>query len=798
MTKSVLLIIILLLTFSVTEAQTPSQTGQIQGTVANAATRSPLPGAAVSVMGTSLGAMTDIGGKYRIDQVPPGTYNIKFSMIGSKALVRTTVSVSPGRVTELSVSLEEEAVTLEGVTVTARESYFRKDPEAEVSGRTIDTEEILSAAGGVMDVQRVIQALPSVTTGSDQMNEIIVRGGNYGENLFIMDGIEIPNPNHFAFQGAGGGPISLLRSEFIHDVSFLAGAFPARFGDKASSVMDISLRTGNRDKHLSNLDMSMAGIGMMAEGPLGNRGSYLVSGRKSFLDLIISGYGLTAIPRYYNLQSKVTWSLNDRHTLLWNSVYGDDSIRIEPGEDLDEDDEENVDQTTNLMISGLTLKSMFASNLYAETVLSFVQNDWSTDVWENGANRSEAFYGNQSVESELTLKHDLNWLFGRHELSGGFSLKNSRFDHDIFSDADTVFTYDTAFDRPEQDTVTGIYLTYPEWRDRTNVSTMKAAGYAQLRLNPTKRLSLRLGGRYDYMDYTGHGYLAPRLGLRYRLSDALWLNGAYGVHYQSPSYIELTMHPANRSLKDYHTKQAVVGTEWLPRPDTRITLEAYSKQYRDVPVSKAWTTPDPWDYDEGQMMNAARGHAEGIEFYLQRKMSTSYMYILSYSFYRAWFEDPRTGEERPWDFDHRNLFTVSASKRWRPGGTSWYPAMKSKLWYKITAWLLPFGDEVMLSAKWRFAGGRPFTEPLYLRDRHVWIVPENTVYNAARFPDYHRLDIRLDRRFYFNNWSLVAYFDIMNAYGRDNIWDYSRDKYGRVEQVNQFSTMPVGGFNVEF
>ena len=132
-----------------------------------------------------------------LNRYRPVTYNLRFSMIGYRALIKTNVTVSPGRGTEISVKLNPEAIELDAVTVKAKESYFEKDPEAEVSGRTIDTQEIINTSGGLMDIQRVVQVLPSVISGSDQMNEIIVRGGNYGENLFVMDGIEIPNPNHF-------------------------------------------------------------------------------------------------------------------------------------------------------------------------------------------------------------------------------------------------------------------------------------------------------------------------------------------------------------------------------------------------------------------------------------------------------------------------------------------------------------------------------------------------------------------------------------------------------------------------
>ncbi len=774
-----------------------ASTGAVFGTVVEGATSQPLFGASVNVEGTQKGSIVNEQGEYRIEGVPPGTHSLRFSMIGHDTLIRPNVTVSPGRATEIHARLVQAPVEVEGVTVKAKATYFEKDPEAEVSGRTIDTEEIINTPGAAMDVQRVVQVLPSVVSGSDQMNEIIVRGGNFGENLFVMDGIEIPNPNHFAFQGAGGGPISLLRTEFIDDVSFLAGAFPARYGDKASSVMDISLRRGSREHFLTNIDMGMAGVGMMAEGPAGKGGSFLFSARKSFLDLIIQNTGMTAVPRYYNIQAKGTWSLGSKHTLLWNTVYGDDTIRIEPGED-EEVDDENVDQSTDLMITGLTLKSALTPSLYSEAVLSFVRNNWETDVWEEGVNRSEAFYNNYSTESETNLKYELTWFMGDHELSGGFSVKNSRFDHDIFADEDTVFTHDTAFASAEDDTVTGIHRIYPAWRDEKNVSTIKSAGFAQLRLNPVERLSLRLGGRVDHLEYTGDTNVSPRLGARYRLGDDLWLNAAYGVHYQSPAYITLTAHENNRDLKNYHTNQLVIGAEWLPRPELRVTMEAYTKKYRDVPVALSWTTPDPWDSSNGEAVNAATGHSEGIELYVHRKMSNSYMYIVSYSFYRSWFTDPRTGEDRPWNFDHKNVFTTTFAKRWKPSETQWYRDMREKLWYKMFAWILPFGDEVMLSAKWRYAGGRPYTDPTYLRPYHVWIVPEDTTMNDRRFPAYHRLDLRLDRRFYFRNWSLVAYLDIMNVYGRDNIWDYSRDEYGDEEKVYQFQTMPIGGFNIEF
>jgi hypothetical protein len=780
-------------------SQEAQDSGSLFGTITDRITSETLPGASVRVADEGLGAMTNLDGEYTVDDIAPGTYNVRFSMIGFRTLVKTNVVIRPGRATELSVQLDVAAVELDAITVTSQESYFEEDPEAEVSGRTIDAQEIMNQSGGLMDIQRVVQVLPSVTTGSDQMNEIIVRGGNYGENLFIMDGIEIPNPNHFAYQGAGGGPISLLRSEFIRDVSFVAGAFPARFGDKASSVTDITLRRGSTERLMTNLDMGMAGIGALAEGPAPGGGSFLISARKSFLDLIIANTGLTAVPQYYNLQSKFTWQIGGRHTLLWNSVYGDDSIEIRADDDTyDDDEDENVNAANGLVVSGLNLKSILTKNLVSDVVVSHVRNDWSTDVWEKGHSQSDLTFNNQSIEAETTARADLTWFLGEHDVSGGVSVKRVSFDHDIFADPDTVHTFDTAFATTRQDTITGDFRTYPEWRDKQDINMFKTAVYGQVRLHPVPRLTVRLGGRYDRTGYIDDWTLAPRVGVRYRLSDTFSVSSAYGVHYQSPSYILMSSHADNKSLTNYHTRQWVAGTEWLPRPDTRMTFEVYSKRYRDVVVPQSWTTVDPWDSSEGRFVNSAKGHTEGIELYLHRKMSSSYMYILSYSYYRAFFTDPRTGAERPWDFDHRNLFTATVAKRWDLRGADWYQGMRGRLWYKVLSYFMPFGDDVLLSAKWRYAGGRPYTEQQYLREYHSWIVPADGMYNSERFPSYHRMDLRLDRRYYFRNWSLVLYLDIMNVYNRENVWDYSRDDYGVTDQINQFETLPVGGFSIEF
>jgi hypothetical protein len=228
-------------------------TGSVAGIVVDAATRSPLAGASVVVNGTDLGAACDANGRFVILAVPVGTYTVEASMIGYRSLARSPVIVNPGNSADLQFRLEPARIELGAVTV--RAEHFPKVKDAPVSERNFAAEEIELAPGGSGDIQRVVQAMPSVVSSGDQDNEVIVRGGNPNENLFMIDGIEIPYPNHFGSFTAQGGPINMLNALVVREVDFVAGAFPARFGGRTSSVMDISLKRGSLKEIDGNIDM---------------------------------------------------------------------------------------------------------------------------------------------------------------------------------------------------------------------------------------------------------------------------------------------------------------------------------------------------------------------------------------------------------------------------------------------------------------------------------------------------------------------------------------------------------------
>ena len=314
--------------------------GNISGRIIDARNLQPLLGANILVDGTSYGAASDENGNFTVSNLPSGSYNLTIRYIGYKVTKRSNIIVNPNRSTVLDIRMDEELI--EGETVEVRGSYFNESPDAIVSSLSMDFEEIRRSPGDLVDIQRVVQALPSVASGSDQLNELIVRGGNPGENLFLMDNIEIPNPNHFPVQGSGGGPINLLNSYMVNNIDFYAGAFPSRFGDEFS--------------------MGMAGAGALVEGPIGNIGSYIFSARKSYLDWIIDAVGLTAVPNYYNTQAKLTFNINPIHTLFLNGVFGSDNINIEGGDEAGYGrGAENVDTESSQYIAGITLRSIVPS-----------------------------------------------------------------------------------------------------------------------------------------------------------------------------------------------------------------------------------------------------------------------------------------------------------------------------------------------------------------------------------------------------------------------------------------------------
>ncbi len=298
----------------------PPKAGAISGSVTVELTGQPIAGATVLLEGTAGSVTTDERGRFRLPEVPPGVYCLVVSSEAHLPARVTDVVVSANRESTASAHLQRIAF---GERVAVEASAFERSAEIATGAFRMNQEEVRRAPGALGDVGRMIQALPGVGARDDQRNDIVARGGSPSENLTLVDGLEVPNLSHFGGQGASGGPITMLNAEAVSDVSFLAGGFPASYENRLSSVLEVGLREGGRERFEAEFDLSMAGAGLLAEGPLGKRGSWLISGRRSYLDLIAGAYGIEgAVPQYSNYQAKLVYDLSPAHTLSLISLGG--------------------------------------------------------------------------------------------------------------------------------------------------------------------------------------------------------------------------------------------------------------------------------------------------------------------------------------------------------------------------------------------------------------------------------------------------------------------------------------------
>ena len=735
--------------------------GEIRGEILDRATQQPLPGAGVRVLGTERGAMADGRGRFALPGIPAGVHRLRISMIGYADIVRTDVVVRPRRVTDLELELDAEVMDLGEETVVVAD-YFSDAAGEAVGGVSFSYEEVRRSPGSAGDVSRLLQAMPSVNMNTDERNDLIVRGGSPTENLVLVDHIEIPNINHFPTQGASGGPIGLLNTDLIEDAAFYAGGFSAAYGDRLSSVMLVDLREGNREEIDGEVQLGMAGAGLLLEGPLpAGRGSWIASGRRSYLDLIVDAIGTGAVPRYSDLQGKLSWDPSSRHRLSLLGIAGFSAIDFVPG-DTDADEDFVVSETDQL-VAGAGWRWLWSRRGFARTSLTFSFADFGIDVLD-GRTRDELFL-NSSQERAILLRSDVTWSSAAGgEWRGGITGRREFSDFSLFSASRT--------NRVNE--VTG------ELRVGEGVASSKLAAYLAYDRPLPGGVTAGAGLRWEYFDYTGEMDLSPRLSLRWQIDALTSLSAAWGLYHQNLPTSLLVQHPDNRRLDSPRAVHYVLGLRRRLTENTLFTLEGYLKRYRNLPfdpddptVSVVDAFADFGTPAPGRLVGGGRAESRGVEAMIQKKLVRKLYGTVSYAYGRSRYTD-LTGRERNRSFDNRHLASLILG--YRHGETREY------------------------SLRWRFAGGRPCTpiDESESARQGTGIVQRHRI-NALRLPPYHRLDLRFDHRQHFGRFNLVSFFTVLNVYDRANLyhhfWDSDDNRTGR---IYQWSRIPVGGFELEF
>jgi hypothetical protein len=810
----------------------------ITGKVYDAKTNEPLIGVNIVVNELpGFGATSDINGSFNIP-VESGSYSITASFMGYQTVVKTDVIVKSGSEAKVTIRMTEVAVELQQITIKA--DYFDKAvKENDLSTVILGAEEIRRSPGSAQDFQRILQGMAGVSFSNDQSNELLVRGGSANENLTVFDNMEIHSTNHYPNEYNSGGPINMINVDLIEDIQFSTGGFISKYGDKLSSVMNITTREGTRNNLFNaNMNLSMAGAGGVFEGRIdGGRGSWIVSARKSYLDLIKGAVGLTAVPKYYDVQWKAAYDITNKHKISWSGIYGNDRIFIE-----DETDEkkpylanktdyigiEKDDVKQEQWATGITLRSLWSKNLFS--ILTLYYNNYHNeidvkeeylrlgynsygDVYKREVLNQRQTYNDKHDNGEGALKAEFVWNVDNwNEINFGGSLRTGNFIQDIYIGGDSS-RYDIA--KNGWNTPDDIYISMPESKQNYKIklfSNHKDYVFINDKIKLfDERLILNAGLRYDYFSYCNKGNISPRLSASYYIIPGLTsVNFAYGDYYQTqnyPTYGDRYKTMVNKFLKNTHAQHFILGYEQYISDGLQLTVEGYYKKYKDIPVSEEFIHFNDRTFRSQKNLSVGQQISYGVDLLLQQKLVKDIYGTLAYS--RMWskFKDPRIGKEGneyPADYEFPHVLTLIVGKR--------FANLRDELdemsfFIKYPTYILPFSNDMDISIRWRFASGKVYTPKIYTTfEQHwqdgarwsqgTWISSDNI--NSARYPDYHRLDIAFNSRYNFKSWSLSIFLSVENIYNRKNVAAYQYHSDGTIDNVYQYSLFPVGGVEIQF
>lgn len=715
---------------------------QIKGVVIDKSTRQPLEFVNVLVVGLGIGASTDANGNFLITQVPPGIYRLQASFLGYKTELTPEYRVN--HVTPyVQIELEEENASLNEVVVAA--SPFQKVPESPVSLRVIGLQEIEKAPGANRDISKVVQNYPGVAFSPiGYRNDLIVRGGGPSENRFYLDGVEIPNINHFSTQGASGGPVGLIDADLIRSVKFYSGAFPADKGNALSSVLDFSLRDGDMERNSLKATLGASEVSLSSNGHIGNKTSYLVSVRQSYLQALFKILGLPFLPAYTDASFKIKTRFDSHNELNLLGLGGIDRMKLNLG--IEGEDAEymlsylpEINQETYTVggvyrhYSQRHVQSIVLSQSYLNNRnVKYRDNDESSE--ENLTLR----LGSIEQETKLRMENTSSWSVWK--VKAGFDLNYSRYKSNeyrkVFANALREYDYHTDLSL---------------WRWGMFASVDYAA--------PDKSFTASMGVRTDGNNYSDKmkelwRQLSPRLSVSYRLVEGLTLSGHVGLYYQLPSYTALGFKGeegeyVNRHLDYISVSQESLGLSWTPNENMELSVEGFYKLYGHMPFSLSDQIPlyckgnDYGTIGNEALSSEAKGRSYGVELMFKWLLTQKLNLSSSLTIFKSEFKDGEQGSYVPSAWDNRFILNMS--------GTYNFP----KHW--------------SLGAKVSCIGGSPYTPYDVEKSSLVeaWNVQgrayyDYSRYNQERLPVFGQLDVRVDKTFYLKKCMLGFYLDIQN------------------------------------
>ena len=719
---------------------------QVKGTVIDKSNRQPLEFINVMIVGLNKGGVTNAEGKFSIGQVPPGIYRLQASTIGYKT-VTTPEYILSTRDLHIQIEMEENQTELEGVTVTA--SPFRRDIESPVSLRIIGLQEIEKSPGANRDISRIVQSYPGVTFSPiGYRNDLIVRGGSPSENRFYLDGVEIPNINHFSTQGASGGPVGILNADLIREVNFYTGAFPTDKGNALSSVLDFKLRDGDMERNSLKATLGASEVSLASNGHLGKKTSYLVSVRQSYLQFLFDMLGLPFLPTFTDAQFKLKTRFDARNELTVLGLGGIDKMKLNTKAN-NEDNEYILSYLPKIQQETFTLGAVYRhyAGAHVQSVVashSYLNNRNTKYQQNDESDPDHLMLRLRSTEQNTQLRLENSSSFRNWKVTVGTSLDYSQYSNTtfqkVYTDHAQTFDYHT-------------YLGIMRW------GLFGTVNYTSI----DERFTASLGLRADANNYSAamkdlSDQLSPRLSLSYQLTEHWSLSGNAGLYYQLPPYTALGFKNNNGlyankyALRYMQVSQGSVGLNWRKGDTFEVSVEGFYKDYDKIPLSVADGIPltckgnDYGVIGNELLTSTAQGRSYGAELLLKWLIAKKLNLASSFTLFKSEYRTDKESEYIASAWDNRFIFnlrgTYNLPRHWSVGmkvscigGAPYTPynADKSSL---VTAWN---------------AQGKPYYD--YTR------------YNEERLPAFTQVDIRIDKTFYLKRCMLGFYIDLQNIAG---------------------------------
>lgn len=718
------------------------QNYQIKGTVIDRSTRQPLEFVNVLVVGLGSGASTDVKGNFVISKLPPGIYRLQASALGYKTILTSEYRVN--HITPyIQIELEEESAALDEVTILA--SSFQRVPESPVSLRVIGLQEIEKAPGANRDISRVVQNYPGVAFSPiGYRNDLIVRGGGPSENRFYLDGVEIPNINHFSTQGASGGPVGLIDADLIRSVKFYSGAFPANRGNALSSVLDFSLRDGDMECNSLKATLGASEVALSSNGHLGHKTSYLVSVRQSYLQMLFKVLGLPLLPAYTDASFKIKTRFDARNELTFLGLGGVDRMKL--NFDIDGDDAEYIlSYLPKIQQETFTLGGVYRHYAGPHVQSLTLSHSYLNNRNIKYRNNDETCSDNltlrlRSVEQETKLRMENTSIWSLWKVNAGLELNHTHYTNNtyqqVYTDILSVYNYQTS-------------LNLFRW------GVFGSIGYT----SPDERFTASLGLRSDGNNYSSRmknmlKQLSPRLSLSYRWLDHWSVSSHWGLYYQLPPYTSLGFKDSegnwvNRNLNYQSVSQGSLGIAWNPDNQMEVSVEGFYKDYNQMPLSVVDGIPlsckgnDYGVVGNERLVSSGDGRSYGVEIMFKWLLRQKLNLSSSVTIFKSEFRDGMTGHYIPSAWDNRFIVNVSGTYN------------------------LPHQWSVGLKAC--CIGGSPYTPYDEAKSSLVeaWNAQgkayyDYSRYNTERLPAFGQLDVRVDKTFYLKKCMLGFYLDIQN------------------------------------